>query len=298
MKTKSFTLIELLVVIVIIGILAGIIFVSTSSYIDKAKITKGKVFSNSVLNNISTGMVSRWKLNGTGTTTTDTDVWGFNNGTLNSFNFNTVSGWADEKDCVEGTCLKFDGVDDYFSFPSAVMNDFKTFEFWFKANSISSASRDWTINAIFFDNGSNLLYDEFALHLYNSNTLSAGWGGAGYQYDLVYSGIRTNEWYLVTVTVGDQNTYLYINGEEKNIDTATTEIKNYIPSANAPQFGHHPGSYPSFNGLIDDIRIYNKGLSSSEVKRNYIAGLNSLLLSGNISNEEYKEKLNVLSYEN
>lgn len=298
MRTKSFTLIELLVVIVIIGILAGVVVVSTSSYIDKAKITKGKVFSNSVLNNISTGMVSRWKLNGAGTATTDNDVWSFNVGTLNSFNFNTVSGWADEKDCVEGGCLRFDGVDDYFSFPSAAMNGFKTFEFWFKANSISSASRDWTLNAIFFDNGSNLLYDEFALHLYNSNTLSAGWGGAGYQYDLVYSEIKTNEWYLVTVTVGDQNTYLYINGEEKNTDIATAEIKNYIPSGSVPQFGHHPGSYPSFNGLIDDIRIYNKGLSSAEVKRNYVVGLNSLLFSGNISNEEYKERLNVLSYEN
>ena len=37
-KQKSFTLIELLVVIVIIGILAGVIMISTSSSIDKWKV--------------------------------------------------------------------------------------------------------------------------------------------------------------------------------------------------------------------------------------------------------------------
>ena len=43
-KQKSFTLIELLVVIVIIGILAGVIMISTSSSIDKANFAKAKLF--------------------------------------------------------------------------------------------------------------------------------------------------------------------------------------------------------------------------------------------------------------
>ena len=64
MKTnnKSFTLIELLVVIVIIGILAGVIMISTSSSIDKANIAKSKVFEESVQNNLAANMVSRWTL--------------------------------------------------------------------------------------------------------------------------------------------------------------------------------------------------------------------------------------------
>jgi prepilin-type N-terminal cleavage/methylation domain-containing protein len=52
-KQKSFTLIELLVVIVIIGILAGVIMISTSSSIDKANIAKVKVFEESVQNNLA-----------------------------------------------------------------------------------------------------------------------------------------------------------------------------------------------------------------------------------------------------
>ena len=42
-NNKSFTLIELLVVIVIIGILAGVIMISTSSSIDKANFAKAKL---------------------------------------------------------------------------------------------------------------------------------------------------------------------------------------------------------------------------------------------------------------
>jgi len=295
MKTKSFTLIELLVVIVIIGILAGVIIVSTSSSISRANIAKGKVFSNSVLNNLSIGMVSRWKLDGTGTTAYDNDSWSSYNGTLNSFNFNASSGWAEEKDCVSETCLRFDGVDDYFSFSQVAMKDFKTFEFWFNASSISSLARDWKINAVFFDNGYDLLNNEFAVHLYSSNTFSAGWGGAGYQNDLVFSPVSINKWYLATVVVGETNTHLYINGEEKNTDASPTEIRNYIPSGSDCQFGHHPGAYPSFHGLIDDVRIYNKGLSEAQIKQHYVAGLNSLLVKGSISKEEYDQRLNNLA---
>jgi len=80
MRNKSFTLIELLVVIVIIGILAGVIIVSTSSSINKANLAKVKVFENSVQNELGANMVSRWKLD-EGTTTTP-DAWGNNTGTL------------------------------------------------------------------------------------------------------------------------------------------------------------------------------------------------------------------------
>jgi len=71
MNNKSFTLIELLVVIVIIGILAGVIMISTSSSIDKANIAKLKVFEESVANNLAANMVSRWKLDGNAN-----DSWG------------------------------------------------------------------------------------------------------------------------------------------------------------------------------------------------------------------------------
>lgn len=60
MKSKSFTLIELLVVIVIIGILAGIIIISTTSSIEKANIAKAHSFSNTIKNELFFNLVSEW----------------------------------------------------------------------------------------------------------------------------------------------------------------------------------------------------------------------------------------------
>ncbi len=48
--------------------------------------------------------------------------------------------------------------------------------------------------------------------------------------------------------------------------------------------------------MIDDVRIYNAALSSAQIKQNYIAGLNSMLANGNISKQEYNERINNLAY--
>jgi hypothetical protein len=50
-----------------------------------------------------------------------------------------------------------------------------------------------------------------------------------------------------------------------------------------------------FGGLIDDVRIYNAALSSAQIKQNYIAGLNSMFANGNMSKQEYNERINNLS---
>jgi len=60
--------------------------------------------------------------------------------------------------------------------------------------------------------------------------------------------------------------------------------------------GIYPSGYGQFKGLIDDVRIYNTALSTSQIKQEYIAGLNSLLANNNISKEEYDQRLNSLSF--
>ena len=48
MKNKSFTLIEILVVVIIVGLLAGLIITSTSSYINEANRVKSIAFSDKI----------------------------------------------------------------------------------------------------------------------------------------------------------------------------------------------------------------------------------------------------------
>jgi len=117
-KQKSFTLIELLVVIVIIGILAGVITISTSSSIDKANIAKSKVFEESVQNNLAAHMVSAWDADHVtkGVTWVLNDKWGNNNGTF----YDNTSTACTTSLCPQivadnqmGNVLSFDGVYDY-----------------------------------------------------------------------------------------------------------------------------------------------------------------------------------------
>ena len=118
-KQKSFTLIELLVVIVIIGILAGVIMVSTSSSIDKASITKLKVFEESIENNLAADMVSRWKLDEIINANQTPDQWGTNTGTLgDGITTTTYPTLLSESECVTKKCMDFDGLGNYISIPN------------------------------------------------------------------------------------------------------------------------------------------------------------------------------------
>jgi hypothetical protein len=49
----------------------------------------------------------------------------------------------------------------------------------------------------------------------------------------------------------------------------------------------------AYKGYLDDIRIYNTVLSSSQIKRNYIAGLNKLLASEKISKIDYNKRISI-----
>ena len=99
---KSFTLIELLVVIVIIGILAELYDLYSSS-IDKANIAKLKVFEESIQNNLAANMVSRWPLD-EGSEILERCL-NTKQGTLYNLNNTPTSGWLSESQCVSGSCL-------------------------------------------------------------------------------------------------------------------------------------------------------------------------------------------------
>jgi len=299
-KQKSFTLIELLVVIVIIGILAGVIMISTSSSIDKANFAKAQTFSNTVQEELLLNLVSEWTFDNSSNIGEDT--WGNNNGTLYNFDSpaTSTSGLASANECVSGTCLKFDGVDDYIDIigsnlsinPLAITGAI-TLSSWVKFNNngtdgtiiargkaLSSAgnygytlSRYEGNNCIYFDTYSTTTRDAL-----NSANISI---------------TNDNNWHLVIATwdgtINTNGKKLYIDGvlaNQKSSTISTIGQPNY-----SVLIGNSGGAAIILNGLIDDTRIYNEAISYSQIKKNYIAGLNSMLSNGNISKQEYNEKI-------
>ena len=132
MKTKSFTLIELLVVIVIIGILAGVIIVSTSSSINKANFAKAQAFSNTVQQELLLNLVSEWTFDEGNAE----DSWGNNEGTV----YGAIYQNKASRNCVYGGCYSFDGSDyiDCGNNSSLNIADEITISSWIKLDSFDS----------------------------------------------------------------------------------------------------------------------------------------------------------------
>ncbi|MGI6341160.1 MAG: LamG-like jellyroll fold domain-containing protein [Minisyncoccales bacterium] len=308
-KQKSFTLIELLVVIVIIGILAGVIMISTSSSIDKANFAKAQAFSSTVQNELLSNLVSEWTFNNPSNIGEDT--WGNNHGTL--YNFanpaTSTSGLASANECVFGTCLKFDGVNDYID----CGNDSNLYP---KKGSLTVSG--WVYHKDY------TTYPKSLFPIGTSDAYQVGISGwqIGYASN-VNTGINVvlndginkvadfmvwdngykpndikNSWAHIVVVFDRNNgkSYSYVNGIKQSGEVNISNVGGEIINNRIVKLGNQQGWM--MDGLIDDIRIYNTALSSSQIKQNYIAGLNSMLANGNISKEDYNERINALAYDN
>jgi hypothetical protein len=83
--------------------------------------------------------------------------------------------------------------------------------------------------------------------------------------------VSDNEWKLISLTINDTKVKLFQNGEfisESNISNIQdfSGLKHYIAFHN---WYSGSGGSSRFNGLVDDLRIYNRALSENEIKKLY-----------------------------
>jgi len=304
MKNKSFTLIELLVVIVIIGILAGVIMISTSSSIDKANIAKAQVFSESVKNNLLLNLVSEWKFDDLSNLGKDT--WGNNNGILyGPLGTQNLPQLQSESECVSGNCLKFDGTDDRVGIPhtnninfTSIMSAF----LWIKGAAQGSNARmiisNWynNIDSWAMCSFNSSPYKKLEVFLYSNGTTNSSYSKYWYVSNPDFF---DNKWHHAGYTFDSGVIKVYVDGQEMSVTKLYDGIVNSIyESGNDINIGGINGVTSNFfNGLIDEVRLYNNVLSSSQIKKHYIAGLDSLLLQGSILIEDYNQRIDQLAYE-
>jgi len=294
MNNKSFTLIELLVVIVIIGILAGVIMISTSSSIDKANIAKLKVFEESVANDLAANMISRWSFDEIHVGVVVKDVWGNNNGMLgDGLTSSTYPTYQIESsnNCISGGCYSFDGGD-YITVNNS--------------NSLQ-LKNGLTLSVWAFYNGGTITpfrtlvgkpnYSDYGIILEGDGRFRADFYANNLRHAIYMCDyISSPAWFFLTFTYDSAsgNYKVYSNGKLYG-QTSTTDGEIRV-TGSLFYIGGTPSSY-YFPGKIDDIRIYDTALSSAQIKQTYIAGLDSLLSKGSISKEDYNQRINALAYE-
>jgi len=293
MKQKSFTLIELLVVIVIIGILAGVIIVSVSSSINKANFAKAQSFSNTIQNELLGDLISEWTFNSPAIAGITEDSWGNNDGTL--YGVNGLPQLQTKENCVYGTCLYFDGVDDYVNCGNKtdynLANTDHTISFWIKANKNSATQYIFNRREAGTPGAGYLIYIDPSNYIRFEERVTISQTSLSSNFSSLF-----NSWHFVLAStdITSKIKKMYIDGNLVDQNVYTGDLIN----SNIPLYIVGSGTTSVlYTGSIDDVRLYSANLSSSQIKQQYVAGLDSLLSKKIISKEDYNEKINQLAQE-
>ncbi len=210
---------------------------------------------------MTNGLVGYWNFNeGAGTKVEDQSGEG-NDGTFVS---NPV--WVQGK---KNMGLEFDGIADRISVnhnSSLAIEDAITIEAWI--NPDSSGNNRAIVRKVTSTDG-------FEFRLYGANpnlyflvresngTLDAVTGTLTIGIDV---------WTHVAAVFDGTKLYLYVNGEEDNSDTSSSGLK----ATNTTSLGIFRNSYWAtseyYSGLGDELRIYNRALSATEIRYHYNKG--------------------------
>lgn len=265
---KSFTLIELLVVIAIVGLLASIVLVSTQGVQSKAKITKLLEFSQSLQSSLGAYAVGVWSFDDQTNPTKDGSGYNNNCSVTEAIYDSNTPHQAGGGSGNGKWALRFDGSNDYLncgSGSSMTLATKATIEAWIYqiGRGISS---NWPSIAgkgqfrIYHNGGSS---DMVAYVVVN---------GTGH-WPVFTSNNPLNQWHHLVVsfdgTLASQNIKLYYDGKLVNTENAPGTLS---AGSETVYIGGAIGGI-SFNGLIDEVRIYGTALTLGEIQEHYAEGL-------------------------
>ena len=207
------------------------------------------------------GLVSWWRMNGNA----DDEMLGTNNGILQGGMSCSVSG-------KYNNACGFDGVDDSINISSTKDDiNFKNKDFsillWAKINNFN-ADAGYVRRFIVLKNGTYTL--EFATYTstnpiaFRINTSDRGY---------ISNSLNTGVWYNIVLTKNSSGYYIFINGSNMPVipggfgtsSTGEAQIGRKTPLADQGRF----------NGTMDEVMIWNRTLSASEIQTIYNMNLSS-----------------------
>ena len=164
-----------------------------------------------------------------------------------------------------GKCLEFDGVDDYVEVPDITTPSIITFGCWFKRLGSgnggvprihsSGGSPTWSLE-FGIGNSHAPLTDKLGFYLAFTDGSAAGWTAV---FD-----VENDVWYHTAISWDGDWVHVYVDGTE----VYSEEIgggKNINPGIS--RIGGHASGGDCFEGLIDEVAIYDVVLTGDDIKR-------------------------------
>ncbi len=173
--------------------------------------------------------------------------------------------------------LDFDGIDDYVHIPDNGSLDLTKFSIslWFKMNSLGDGSDDDIIEKI--EQGMNDDHINFRLLVDDTPTdkIFAGIAnGSTTSYITSDNSITAGQWYHVVFVFDGTNSMMYVDAVLQQ-DVKQPGFTPYTSGDQPVRLGCRSWSgYTSafFNGIIDDVRVYDKALFSDQIDQIYQQG--------------------------
>lgn len=218
-------------------------------------------------NELNNGLVAYYPLNGNAN-----DASGNGHDGVGSGGLNYVEG-------IEGQAIAFDGVDDIVNIAhdSQFNNSEITIAAWIKTDATNAEpeGNHWTY-LVFKGDHENYQYGIIASGNPDVELVTAAsmyWTGApSYDVDIPYTSISDANWHLLVAVMTSTYTTFYLDGQSMGTDTTLSYSWNINSTANI-HIGGHPnllgGGNGYFEGTIDEIRIYNRVLTETEIEGIY-----------------------------
>jgi len=169
-------------------------------------------------------------------------------------------------DCKFGSCLKFDGANDYVNISDSSGSVFNpkqgsfSISAWIKLNRLPASPNDYVISE---KNGDVAAYTFFVSYINSRSGLFLQDSSSIYSEVDGITSLQLGNWYHI---VGVRNkatgkTYLYVNGvldNQANDPTGNIDITLDLFVGGGWGYGY-------FNGTIDEVKIYNRALTQGEI---------------------------------
>lgn len=166
-----------------------------------------------------------------------------------------------------GRAVQFDGVDDMIrpiivNSPYDILETDYTLSLWFN----TSCADCGIFSAVSGDYPSVAGVDR-SIYLENGNVCMNVWTGASFQTGCsAFTNYADSAWHQLFHTIGAEGNRLYVNG--------TLAVSTAATSSAHPQNSVHigwsgVGSAPYFDGMLDELAIYDVALSSAEISSLY-----------------------------
>jgi PKD repeat protein len=203
------------------------------------------------------GLVSHWSLDESSGTVAD-DAVGSNNGTLSGGPI-----WRPTGGQIDGA-LDFDGADDRVTLGNMDVSGGSglTIAFWMNAGTLTNNDARFISKA----SGTQEADHYWMVSTVNSSGLRfrLKTGGTTSTLATAAGQVQVGTWYHVAVTYDGSNMRIYKDGVQVATagKTGTISTGAGVPVA----LGSQPQGGSGFDGLMDDVRIYNEALSAAEIQ--------------------------------